>query len=160
MAKSSLTGSRHIGMRRHAEGIWRHLDVCSLRAWQERKQRLWPKAWLRRNHKTICGCRRGWKWLWICYGVSWSALWSIYFSRLRVDSEPKQTHATMPGPAQLECMRLKVLLRNKAEVRAALRSKGFSAARTAQLLAECEQSPPRNPVQRARQTAQDPPPKK
>ena len=52
------------------------------------------------------------------------------------------------------------VLRTKAEVRAALRSKGFSAARTAQLLAECEQNPPRNPVQRARQTAQDPPPKK
>ena len=74
-------------------------------------------------------------------------------------SQRAKTEA-MPGPAQLECMKLKVLLRNKEEVRAALRSKGFSASRAAQLLADCEQSPPRSPVQRARQTAQDPPPKK
>ena len=41
----------------------------------------------------------------------------------------------MPGPSQLECMRLKVVLRTEAEVRAALRGQGFSPARTAQLLA-------------------------
>ena len=94
-----------------------------------------------------------------------SAFWAIsprpLGSHLELSQrkEFSQADSSMPGPAQLECMRLKVLLRNKEEVRAALRAKGFSASRAAQLLADCEQSPPRNPVQRARQTAQDPPKK-
>ena len=61
----------------------------------------------------------------------------------------------MPGPSQMECLRLKVVLRSNVEIREALRNKGFSAARISQLLSECSQNPPRSAAQRERQTAQD-----
>jgi len=60
----------------------------------------------------------------------------------------------------MECLRLKVVCGTVAEVRQALRQKGFSPARIAQLLSECSQNPPRSAAQRARQTAEDPPKKK
>ena len=36
-------------MLKASEGIWMCVVMCCLMAWQERKQRLWPKAWLRRE---------------------------------------------------------------------------------------------------------------
>ena len=61
----------------------------------------------------------------------------------------------MPGPSQLECLRLKVVLGSDLEVRQALRTKGFRAARISQLMAECSQYPPRSAAQVELQTAQD-----
>ena len=54
----------------------------------------------------------------------------------------------MPGPAQLEVCRLKVVKANEAEVRQALRRQGYTRTRVSQLWAECQQSPPRSWAQR------------
>ena len=62
----------------------------------------------------------------------------------------------MPGPAQLELCRLKVVCASEAEVRQSLRNKGFRAARISQLMNECSQYPPRSAAQVELQTAQDP----
>ena len=66
-------------------------------------------------------------------------------------------YGSMPGPAQLEVLRLKVVLATEADVRQALRSKGFTRTRVSQLWTECLQSPPRSWAQRELQTAQDQP---
>ena len=63
----------------------------------------------------------------------------------------------IPGPAQLEVCRLKVVKANEAEVRQALRRQGYTRTRVSQLCAECQQSPPRSWAQRQRQSAQDQP---
>ena len=65
--------------------------------------------------------------------------------------------ADMPGPAQLAVYRLKAVKPTEAEVRRALHELGYSRSRISQLLAECAQHPPRNWLQRQRQTAQDQP---
>ena len=62
---------------------------------------------------------------------------------------------TIPGPAQLEVCRLKVVKPNEAAVRQALHHLGYSRTRVSQLWAECQQNPPRSWLQRQRQTAQD-----
>ena len=46
----------------------------------------------------------------------------------------------MPGPAQLELCRLKVVCASEAEVRQSLRNKGFRAARISQLMNECSRT--------------------
>ena len=66
-------------------------------------------------------------------------------------------YGSMPGPAQLEVLRLKVVLATEADVHQALRSKGFTRTRVSQLWTECLQSPPRSWAQRELQTAQDQP---
>ena len=66
-------------------------------------------------------------------------------------------YGSMPGPAQLEVLRLKVVLATEADVRQALRSKGFTRTRVSQLWTECLQSPPRRWAQRELQSAQDQP---
>ena len=55
----------------------------------------------------------------------------------------------------MPCLRLKVVLGSDLEVRQALRTKGFRAARISQLMAECSQYPPRSAAQMELQTAQD-----
>ena len=74
-----------------------------------------------------------------------------------VDPEPRHSIHKGPGPAQLAVYRLKVVKPNEAAVRQALHHLGYSRSRVSQLLAECQQHPPRNWVQRQRQTAQDQP---
>ena len=85
-------------------------------------------------------------------------MWNRSHLQHKTDCPPLHTEPQeMPGPAQLAVYRLKVVKPNEAAVRQALHHLGYSRSRVSQLLAECQQHPPRNWVQRQRQTAQDQP---
>ena len=93
----------------------------------------------------------------------YSKIWSFVLSNCacsRMFTTPSLAsppYGSMPGPAQLEVLRLKVVLATEADVRQALRSKGFTRTRVSQLWTQCLQSPPRSSAQRELQTAQDQP---
>ena len=99
-------------------------------------------------------------------------LWPTFFRRKKNEEgisttaalPPKQSSRSPPdqawamaGPAQNTVLRLKVVKRSEAQARGALRAMGFSRSRISQLMADCEQFPPKSWVQRRGQTAQDQP---